>query len=114
MTNDKIEQVAIALWIDEWERVTGFPDRRKAEGWPENDLKTHMIWRRAARTAIEAMREPTLSMCNAAIDTHPHELGDISPLGLRMSPQKLFAQCWRAMVDAARSSADVDKQENEQ
>jgi len=46
-------------------------------------------------------REATQAMCNAAIDTHPYELGDISPIGFRCSPQKLFAECYRAMIAAA-------------
>jgi hypothetical protein len=45
--------------------------------------------------------EPTVAMKNAAIDVDSFKLGDISPLGFRMSPQKLFKQCYAAMLDAA-------------
>ena len=45
--------------------------------------------------------DPTVEMQNAAVDTHPFELGDIAGLGLRMSPQRLFTQCYAAMLAAA-------------
>ena len=43
-------------------------------------------------------REPTEKMLRAAIDTHPFELGDMSPLGLRCSPQDMFRDAYRAMI----------------
>ena len=37
----------------------------------------------------------------AAIDTDPHKLGCIGPLGFRISPQMMFERCWSAMIAAA-------------
>jgi hypothetical protein len=48
--------------------------------------------------------EPTLEMLNAAVDVDSFKLGDISPLGFRISPQMLFEQCYAAMVAAAPPS----------
>jgi len=45
--------------------------------------------------------DPTMTMLNAAIDTDPHKLGDISPLGFRMSPQSMFERAWRSMLAAS-------------
>jgi hypothetical protein len=45
--------------------------------------------------------EPTMTMLNAAIDTDPYKLGDISPLGFRMSPQSMFDRAWRSMLAAS-------------
>lgn len=42
--------------------------------------------------------EPTEAMLNAAIDVDSYKLGDISPLGFRISPQMLFERCYRAMI----------------
>lgn len=47
--------------------------------------------------------EPTREMLNAAIDVDAFKLGDISPLGFRISPQMLFEQCYRAMIAAFQS-----------
>ena len=49
-------------------------------------------------------REPTMEMLNAAIDTDSRKLGDISPLGFRCSPQRMFEQAWSAMIAAAPAS----------
>jgi hypothetical protein len=46
-------------------------------------------------------REPTREMLNAAIDVDSYKLGDISPLGFRISPQMMFERCYRAMIEAA-------------
>lgn len=40
----------------------------------------------------------TREMLNAAIDVDAFKLGDISPLGFRMSPQQLFEKCYEAML----------------
>ena len=40
-------------------------------------------------------------MKNAAIDVYPYELGDLSPIGLRCSPQRMFEKCYAAMLAAA-------------
>ena len=45
--------------------------------------------------------EPTREMLNAAIDVDSFKLGDISPIGFRCSPQKLFERCYAAMIAAA-------------
>lgn len=45
--------------------------------------------------------KPTMAMLNAAIDTDRFKLGDISPLGFRISPQMMFERCWAAMLEAA-------------
>lgn len=47
-------------------------------------------------------KEPSVEMLNAAIDVDAFKLGDISPLGFRESPQRLFARCYRAMIAAAQ------------
>ena len=114
MTNDMIECIAIALWVAEWDRASGFPGNRKAKNWPDNSTDTHMVWRRVARTAIEAMREPTLSMCvaGAKADKLHCSLSDRDE-EKSITPDDA-ARIWRAMVDAARSSAGAEKQENEQ
>jgi hypothetical protein len=38
-----------------------------------------------------------------AIDVDSFKLGDISPLGFRMSPQDLFAKCYHAMIEAGKA-----------
>lgn len=50
---------------------------------------------------VEVPRKPTREMLNAAIDVDSFKLGDISPLGFRCSPQRLFERCYTAMLDAA-------------
>lgn len=42
--------------------------------------------------------EPTREMLNAAVDVDTFRLGDISPLGFRISPQRLFEKCYAAMI----------------
>lgn len=49
---------------------------------------------------------PTTEMLNAAVDVEPYKLGDISALGIRHSPQKLFDRCYSAMLTAAPSIAE--------
>ncbi len=61
-------------------------------------------WEAVKNQVVLVPVEPTQMMCNAAIDTHPFELGDISPIGLRISPQKLFAECYKAMIAAAQNT----------
>ena len=46
-------------------------------------------------------RDASYAMQNAAIDVDSYKLGDISPLGFRCSPQKLFARCYAAMLAAS-------------
>ena len=45
--------------------------------------------------------EPTEEMLNAAVDVDSFKLGDISPLGFRISPQMLFERCYGAMLAAS-------------
>ena len=45
--------------------------------------------------------KPTREMLNAAIDVDSFKLGDISPLGFRCSPQRLFERCYTSMLSAA-------------
>lgn len=54
-------------------------------------------------------REPTEAMLNAAIDAHGLKLGDISALGFRMSPQRMFALSYAAMLAAAEEKPDADR-----
>lgn len=42
--------------------------------------------------------EPTCKMLNDAVDVDSFRLGDISPLGFRISPQQLFKKCYAAMI----------------
>lgn len=51
--------------------------------------------------------EPTREMLNAAIDVDSFKLGDISPLGFRISPQMLFKKCWSAMLSAAPAPSSL-------
>lgn len=51
-------------------------------------------------TMVVVPVEPTMKMLNAAIDIDSFKLGDISPLGFRISPQKMFERCYRAMLAA--------------
>lgn len=51
--------------------------------------------------------EPTREMLNAAIDVDSFKLGDISPLGFRISPQMLFEKCWSAMLAAAPAPSSL-------
>ena len=53
-------------------------------------------------------REPTRAMLNAAIDVDSFKLGNISPLGFRESPQRLFERCYRAMIAAAPAKGARD------
>lgn len=48
---------------------------------------------------------PTRDMLNAAIDAHGHKLCEISALGIRQSPQWMFEQSYKAMLDAAPQPA---------
>lgn len=69
--------------------------------------------RKRAKRAISAiyaeLREPSARQIDdAAIDTHPHELGDISPIGLRMSPQKMFGEAWQAMLAASSLNPEAE------
>lgn len=45
--------------------------------------------------------ESTIAMENAAIDLDAFKLGDISPMGFRISPQQLFRECYKRMIAAA-------------
>jgi len=45
--------------------------------------------------------EPDEAMLNSAVDVDAFKLGDISPLGFRISPQMLFARCYAAMLSSA-------------
>jgi hypothetical protein len=57
--------------------------------------------------------EPTVEMQNAAIDVDAFKLGDISPLGFRMSPQQLFARCYQAMLAASPTPPVAEEAEAE-
>jgi len=52
----------------------------------------------AVRAALEV---PSYAMQNAAIDVDSFKLGNISPLGFRMSPQQLFTLTWKAQLAAS-------------
>lgn len=51
---------------------------------------------------------PTDAMLNAAVDVDSFKLGDISPIGFRCSPQRLFERCYAAMLSAAPKVATQD------
>lgn len=53
---------------------------------------------------VSVPRVPSREMLNAAIDVDSFKLRDISPLGFRESPQRLFERCWTAMLNAATSN----------
>jgi hypothetical protein len=77
---------------------------------PASHKAPYLTDARAAISAIYvAMKDPTPEMCNAAIDTHPFELGDISPIGLRMSPQSMFAAAFSAMLAASPLNGGRDE-----
>jgi hypothetical protein len=50
--------------------------------------------------------ESTTAMENATIDLDAFKLGDISPMGFRISPQQLFRECYKRMIAAAPSPKD--------
>lgn len=65
-----------------------------------NDLD-RAVGRMSISDTVMVPREPTPEMLNAAIDVDAFKLGDISPLGFRISPQALFERCWSAMLAAS-------------
>ena len=84
-------------------------DRRHAEAaWndhPNPALKAQGKF--VAGDWVMVPREPTMTMLNAAIDTDPFKLGNISALGFRCSPQTMFERCYRAMIAAAPPRAPM-------
>lgn len=64
----------------------------------------------AARVVTEGWRlvpeQPTFAMLCAAIDIDPFKLGDISPLGFRMSPQQMFERAYKAMLAASPTPSE--------
>lgn len=86
--SEMVEKVARAIF-EQQNKVSIYPNR-----W-ESD-PSH--WRGMARAAIEAMREPTRDILNAAVDT----TGAGSGMSwVNRSPQTLFEQAHRGMIDAA-------------
>src|SRR5690606_205253 len=88
-TDDMIERVARAMWEGERPHqgmagVTSWDDIVRASDDLSAEVRTQ--WRRQARWAIEAMREPTEEMVLAGV--HHDNIGDM-------------AGRWRAMIDAA-------------
>ena len=79
MSNDMIERVARALAAS---------DRHFSDGgsWDELDPIEHDIYMASARAAIEAMREPTSEMVDAAY-------ANTGGVGA--------TKCWQAMIDEA-------------
>ena len=80
-----IEKVARAIW----ERTVG----HTRISWDQLDPLDQDVFRAYARAAIEAMREPTERMENAAVDA-------AIPLGYIMDEGETNA-IWTAMLDAA-------------
>jgi hypothetical protein len=108
MENDKdkiIEAMARAIFEEWWDRTQ---DERIRDDY-RDEAKRAWI---AARSTLDAVgwqivpKVATQGMLNAAIDTDSFKLGDISPLGFRCSPQKMFARCYTAMLAAAPKLGD--------
>lgn len=77
---DMIERVAKRLWDDGFDRM---PD----PSWEETTELQKQFHRMLARSAIEAMREPTVAMLVAARrNNHPRD-----------------GETWQTMIDAALS-----------
>jgi hypothetical protein len=79
MTDNMIERVARAMcMVDEshWEHVN------------------QALYRKVARVAIEALREPTQKMRLAGVAAYEHT-----------NPTLIFNVIWRAMIDAALGDA---------
>lgn len=88
-----IERVARAIYEedDPWHKVWPWPDLQEAQTEPEK-------YRQVAVAAIKAMREPTMTMLNAAVDA----TGAGSDMSwANRSPQGLFETGHQAMIDAA-------------
>ncbi len=96
--NEMVEQVARAFWEDRedlpWEGVPAFEWTAYDEEI-RNDSKDR--YRRRARIAIIAMREPTEAMINAA---HNEEALASRLRGNVVIPTAAITM-WRAMIDAA-------------
>lgn len=93
IVNEMVERVAMALWLDSADcGVSGwsqkFPFQRNAEAY-----------RRIARAAIQAMREPTEKMSDAAYEVKVPgaDLDDFCVYDCAPA-------IWRAMVDDALTS----------
>jgi hypothetical protein len=76
---EAVERVARALW-------DAAGDLRDPERWDETSERFRDDYRRRARAAIAALREPTEAMILAGV--HHDNMGDM-------------AGRWRAMIDAA-------------
>lgn len=83
--SEMVDRVARALFADV---VTGIP----MADWNSEDTDIHEHYRRMARVGIEAMREPTGLMVDAA-------LANDKQWSINAIPRLRTA--WRAMIDAA-------------
>ena len=54
ISEDRIERIAIALWVDESKRVGQPSLNRSTETWLDNLPEMHAKWRRFARAALES------------------------------------------------------------
>jgi hypothetical protein len=91
-----------ALWSGGDERQ--YPFEQTESSYRDHCRSTARAALEAALSAPEGWQlvpvEPITAMLNAAIDTDRFKLGDISPLGFRISPQQMFERCWHAMLSA--------------
>lgn len=80
--NEMIERVARALFEEEW-------DDKSSDPWESAEEDEREAWRKSARAAIEAMREPTAAMEDA--------MEGVTEYGGHISP----SNAWHAAIDAA-------------
>lgn len=87
------------------ERVRGALETSRICAYMHEMFETEQVIKEALRE-LEGMVivpvEPTREMLNAAVDVDSYKLGDISPLGFRISPQRLFEKCYAAMITQYR------------
>lgn len=87
----KLEEIAAAIW-----RV-GYKHPSRPD-WPDGvQGNSHELFRRMARAAIEAMREPTIKMLRAADNVI------LTDDELHAGPYEMIKAEYRAAIDAALS-----------
>lgn len=90
-----VERVAAAIH-DDWQNAGAGPNNRHWSETCESLPGMANAFRKHARAAIEAMREPTEAMINAAPASYSASFREIWP--------KICADIYRAMIDAALSA----------
>lgn len=97
-----IEKVARALF-DRRPHNNWIKGVQQVPDWEKQPEHIKDVFRGDARAALEAMREPSSNMLNAAVD--------LTGAGSDMdwsnrSPQQIFREAWFAMIEAALEPRD--------